>query len=191
MKYAWSVALTAGLVLVAAAAQAQSLADVARQEQERRKAIERPARVYTDADTQKNAPLTTAAARPQPAADAAAADGAAADKDAAGKDQPAKDQVAKDQPKDEASWRASVEGAREDLARSRRLLSAMEQQLVSMGIQASSAALAGQQAPNPARQQEAAREVERLRVDVQKYADALSKLEGDARDKGVPPGWVR
>ena len=99
--------------------------------------------------------------------------------------------ASKDAPKDEAGWRTKVDAAREDLARSRRLLAAMEQQLVGLGIQASSAAIAGLQGPDPAKQQESAREVERLRADVQKHADALSKVEADARDKGVPPGWVR
>jgi hypothetical protein len=189
MKYACRVAMAVGLVFVAAAAHAQSLADVARQEQERRKTIETPARVYTDADVQKNAPLTTAAARPQPAADGAAA-GQATDKAAADESGAPKD-GAKEPPKDEAGWRSKVDAARDDLARSRRLLSAMEQQLVGLGIQSSSAAIAGQKGPDQARQQEAAREVERLRADVQKHSDALTKLEGDARDKGVPPGWVR
>lgn len=191
MKHVCRVAMTAGLVLAAAAAHAQSLADVARQEQERRRTIETPARVYTDADVHKNAPLTTAAARPQPAAEnAAAAAGEAGDKAAPDQAGAAKD-ATKEPPKDEAGWRARVEGAREDLARSRRLLTAMEQQLVGLGIQASSAAIAGQKGPDEARQQETAREVERLRADVQKAAEVLSKVEGDARDKGVPPGWVR
>lgn len=193
MKHACSVALTAGLVLVATAAQAQSLADVARQEQERRKAIDTPARVYTEADVQKNLPLTTAAARPQPAADPAASpDGAApADKPAGDKATTDKAAANAGEPKDEGAWRSKMDQARDDVARSRRLLSAMEQQLVGLGIQASSAAIAGQKAPDPARQQEAAKEVDRLRADVQKYADALTRLENDARDKGVPPGWVR
>jgi hypothetical protein len=190
MTYASRVAMAVGLVFVAAAAQAQSLADVARQEQERRKTIETPARVYTDADVQKNAPLTTAAARPQPAADSAAtATGQATDTAAA--DQAGATKDAAKEPKDEAGWRSRVDAARDDLARSRRLLSAMEQQLVGLGIQASSAAIAGQKGPDPTRQREAASEVERLRADVQKYTEALSKLEGDARDKGVPPGWIR
>jgi hypothetical protein len=194
MKHACSVAMMAGLVFVASTAHAQSLADVARQEQERRKTIETPARVYTDADVQKNAPLTTAAARPQPASDATAADASAkskADDGANPEGASAAKDASKDAPKDEAGWRSKVDSAREDLARSRRLLAAMEQQLVGLGIQASSAAIAGQKGPDQAKQQESAREVERLRADVQKYAEALTKLEGDARDKGVPPGWVR
>jgi hypothetical protein len=194
MKHGCTLAVAASLLLVGAAAQAQSLADVARQEQERRKAIAEPARVYTDADAQKNAPLTTAAARPQPASSApsggatpaaATADGGKAeDADAAG----AKSQAP---PKDEAGWRNKVDQARDDLARSRRLLSAMEEQLVSLGIQSASAQLTGQKGPDQSRQQESAREVERLRADVQKYTEALSKLEGDARTAGIPPGWVR
>jgi hypothetical protein len=194
MKHGCTVAVAASLLLAGAAAQAQSLADVARQEQERRKTIAEPARVYTEADVQKNAPLTTAAARPQAASPAASGDaatppasadgGKAADAAAAG----AKDQAP---PRDEAAWRGKLDQARDDLARSRRLLSAMEQQLVSLGIQSASAQITGQKGPDESRQQESAREVERLRADVQKYSEALSKLEGDARASGIPPGWVR
>jgi hypothetical protein len=191
MKHGCTVAVVASLLLVGAAAQAQSLADVARQEQERRKTIAEPARVYTEADVQKNAPLTTAAARPQPAASGDAATAAPASAD--GKAADATTAAAKDQepPKDEAGWRGKVDQARDDLARSRRLLSAMEQQLVSLGIQSASAQITGQKGPDESRQQESAREVERLRADVQKYTEALSRLEGDARASGIPPGWVR
>jgi hypothetical protein len=194
MKHACTVMAAAGLLLAATFASAQSLADVARQEQERRKAITTPAPVYTEKDVEKNAPLTTAAARPQAESASAGAANAAAGqttdgKAAAGTAADAKD---KDQaPKDEAGWRGRVDQAREDLSRSRRLLTAMEQQLVTLGIQQSSAMLAGQKGPDPSRQNEAAKEVERLRADVQKYTEALSKLEGDARSAGVPPGWVR
>ena len=109
MKHTCTVMAAAGLLLVGVSASAQSLADVARQEQERRKTIATPARVYTDADVDKNAPLTTAAARPQaePAAGAQTGDGKAADAAAdKGKDQ--------GPPKDEAGWRSRVDQARED-----------------------------------------------------------------------------
>lgn len=187
MKHVCSVATVAGLLL-AGAAHAQSLADVAKKEQERRKAIDTPAKVYTEADIQKSAPLTTAAARPAPAAEGADAGATEAGAVKAGD---SKDAAGGQAPKDEAAWRASLGQARDDLARSRRLLTAMEQQAVGLGIQAASAAATGQPGPDQARQQETAREIERLRAEVQKNADAVSKIEGDARASGVPPGWVR
>ena len=195
MKHVCTVMVAAGLLCVGAAAQAQSLADVARQEQERRKTIKEPARVYTEADVQKSAPLTTGAARPAAAADASGAaasgakDGVAPSAEA--KSAEASGEKEKAAPKDEAGWRERVQQARDELARSRRLLSAMEQQLISMGIQASSAAIAGRPVPDPSRQQEATREVERLRAEVDKFSTALTTIEEQARSSGIPPGWVR
>ena len=197
MKHVCTVMVAAGLLCVGASAQAQSLADVARQEQERRKTIKTPARVYTEADVQKSAPLTTGGrpaseprrTLPVPTSSGAPKDGAVPSADA--KSPEASGEKDKAAPKDEAGWRERVQQARDDLARSRRLLSAMEQQLIGLGIQASSAAIAGQTAPDAARQQEAAREVERLRADVEKHSSTLSTLEGQVRASGIPPGWVR
>jgi hypothetical protein len=195
MKHACMVIVAAGLAFCGGAVHAQSLADLARQEQERRKSIKDPAPIYTEADVQKNAPLTTAAARPEvpsPASGQAGQPGGAGAEakpaDAANADAAAKDKA---EPKDETEWRSRMQQAREELARSRRLLAAMESQLVGMGIQASSAAVAGLPVPDRSRQEEAAREVERLRSEVAKAEAALSRLEDQARSTGIPPGWVR
>jgi len=191
MKHGCAIVVAAGLLCVGVSARAQSLADLARQEQERRKSVKEPARVYTDADVDKTAPLTTAAARPAPAASGDATKDAAA-APAGAEPQGAKDgNKEKQAPKDEAGWRSRMQQARDDVARSQRLLTAMEQQLISMGIQASSAAIAGRPAPDSAKQEETAREVERLRADVTKATATLSRLEDEARSSGIPPGWVR
>lgn len=184
------------LALGVVSASAQSLADVARQEQERRKAIKKPSRVYTEADINKNLPLTTAVARPGPADGEGA--GAAATDQAAPADgqQPASGNgpegaAAPAAPAGEEAWRARVQEAREGLARSRRLLQALEQQEMRAAIESAHAAAAGQ---TPAADQGAAertREMERLRGDVDKYTAQLAQIEEEARRAGIPPGWIR
>lgn len=193
MKFAWSVVVVCGMVATAGVAGAQSLADVAKQEKERRKAVAEPARVYTEADVQTMAPLTTAAARPEPAAAGASPGGTsgavvAGDEAAQGAKAPGQEGAP---PTDEAGWQARLQQAREELARSRRLLSAMEQQLLALGLQNGSAQAAGRPVPGAAKQEEAFREVERLRAEVDKNTAALAQVDADARTAGVPPGWVR
>jgi hypothetical protein len=192
MKRVCSVLVAA--LLMASAAWAQSLADLARQERERRKAVKAPARVYTDADVDKASPLTTAAARQaKPAAAGTAEAGTAgAETPADGTSRPPESATTKTREvNDEAAWRGRLERAREELARSRRLLSAMEAQLVSMGIRNHSAALAGRPVTDRTSEQEASKEVARLRGEVEKAFAALARVEADARDAGIPPGWLR
>lgn len=82
------LAVVAALVqLGAAVASAQSLVDVARKEDERRKALGKATKVYTNEDVKSTRPLTTAAARPaekSPGAGGAAAGQAAGSADRAG-----------------------------------------------------------------------------------------------------------
>jgi hypothetical protein len=181
--------MAVGLLAGGAAAREQALADVAKQERERRKAIKEPARVYTEADVEKTAPLTTAASREKPAAPGAKASVASGEPHA--KASPDAKDAKAEAPQDEAAWQARIKQASEDLARSRRLLSAMEQQLVVYGIQSANAVAAGKPAPQDGRAQESAGEVERLRAEVEKYSAALAQIQSEARAAGVPPGWVR
>ena len=75
-------------LLVAAPLTAQSLADVAKKEEERRKDIKAPSKVLTNKDL---SPVPESAAPPAPSSTAPAADA----KDSEGKDTDAKDKAAK------------------------------------------------------------------------------------------------
>jgi hypothetical protein len=92
---------------------------------------------------------------------------------------------------DESAWQTKVQEARDGLARSRRLLGALEQQAMRAAIVAARAASAGQPAPGDTGDQERSREIERLRADVGRFQTVLSSIEEDARRAGVPAGWVR
>jgi hypothetical protein len=191
----------AGLFLgQAASAAAQSLADVARQEQERRKQIAEPARVYTDADAEKHLPVTTAAARPAsgesaaPGADAAATPAGGHDAAAGGAASPSgtpAPATKKAEAEGEAAWRARVDEARDGLARSRRLLEALEQQAMRAAVGAAAAIAAGQAAAADADDGARMKEMQRLRAEMEKFSATLAGIEEEARRAGVPPGWVR
>jgi hypothetical protein len=177
---------TIGVVLLASGGKlgvsivlAQSLADVARQEQERRKIVGKPSRVYTNEDVHRNGLLTTAAAR-----------------ESGSPDHPTVREGVQEggtsvlpHPTDEASWQARLAEARENVSRSRRLLDAMQQQLV--GFEAAVAAGMKLDASAQQRRAEIAREVDRLRADAADRGAALSALQEEARQAGAPSGALR
>jgi hypothetical protein len=178
------------LVTSLATASAQSLADVARQEQERRKAIKEPARVYTDADIQKAAPLTTAAARPGREDAAAPAEG---DPHSTGHAPPAKagDSKAEAAPQSEEAFRTRFKEAQEGVARNRRLLDALEQQAMRAAIAQAAAVRANQPVPADPGATDRMREMERLRAEMDRHQATLNTIGEEARRAGVPPGAVR
>jgi hypothetical protein len=157
-------------------ASAQGLADVAKKEEARRKEIKKPAKVYTDADVEKYAPA--------PGAQAAAA--TVTNLDANGKPL-GLDAAAKGLPTDEAGWRARIQNARDGIDRNRLLLSALEQQGRAAARRAGTP-----EGDEPADDGSArAAEVKRLKAEMDAFRATLANAEEDARQAGVPPGWVR
>jgi hypothetical protein len=204
----WGVGLSIGVgawAIMDTALIAQSLADVARQEHERRKAVGRPSRVYTNDDVRTARPLTTAATR-DAGSPAPVSGGGEASKEAGGNAAGAGPQeghaphtvqahgpgdrsTPRDQPADEAGWKARFDAAREQASRSRRLLDAMQHQMA--GYAVSVAAGVRLDAASQSRYGEIAREMDRLRADVEKHSAALTTLEEEAREAGVLPGSLR
>lgn len=175
MKLVVGTVVAGILVAGIASAGAQSLADVARKEQARREEIKQPVKVYTDADVQKyHAPtasqqaqatkVTALDAKGQPVGQQAAASG---------------------MPTDEAGWRARLQTARDGIDRTKLLLSALEQQAMRAKMRQGDPAAEGE-APS-ARDAE----IKRLKAEIEQHQKVLANAEEDARQAGVPPGWVR
>jgi hypothetical protein len=182
MKLVVGTVVAGVLVAGVVASSAQSLADVARQEEARRKDIKTaPAKVYTDADVQKYAPVTTSAQQAATTVTALDANGAPVGQTAA----------ANGLPSDEAGWRARMQNARDGLDRDRLLVSALEQQATRAALRSQSGAApaAGDTATDdvPSR----AAELKRLKGEMDSYRETLANAEEDARKAGIPPGWVR
>ena len=157
-------------------ASAQGLADVAKTEEARRKAIKTPAKVYTDADVEKYAPA--------PGAQAAAT--TVTNLDSRGKPM-GQEASAQWLPADEAGWRARLQNARDGIDRNRVLLSALEQQARSAAKRAGTA-----EGDEPADDGSArSAEIKRLKAEMDGFRTTLANAEEDARQAGVPPGWVR
>jgi hypothetical protein len=169
------------LVVGVVSSSAQSLADVARKEETRRKNIKAPAKVYTDADVEKFAPVTASAQQAATTVTPLDANGAPIQGNA----------TADGLPVDEAGWRARMQNARDGLDRDKLLLSALEQQAMRAAMRKTAAG--GGEASEDGGGDVTARaaEIKRLKAQMDANSAVLANAEEDARRAGVPPGWVR
>lgn len=161
---------------------AQSLADLAKKEEARRKAIPAPAKVYTNKDLNPAPPPSTPVPAPAAAAPAAAAPAAAAD---ASKDAP------KEPAKDQAYWGGRMKTLQEELARNEGYAVAMETRVNSLTTDFINRDDPAQRSVIERDRQKTVAELDRLRQAITNGKKAIADLEEEARRAGVPPGWLR
>ncbi len=185
-----AVGAALGASLAAAGAPAQSLVDLARQEQARRAAIapEERSRVYTNDDLRDSGGLTIGAAPAAAAPEADAGSGRAGR--GLGDDAPPSEPDA-GEPLDENAWRARMTTAQE--ARARAELTAAALQNRADGLWAQFTAM-----DDPARRRvverqrtEALAELERTQAEAGRLEQQIRDIREEARRAGVPPGWLR
>jgi hypothetical protein len=186
---AWSLA---GLLFGGSVAYGQSLVDLSRKEEERRKAVKAPSKVYTIQDVQKASGVDPTV--PQPAAagvipaagvaGAKPAEAGAAPKDAAAP--PAEQGV-----KDEAYWRGMLSDARTKLERSNAFLSALKTQYEVLANRFTTLSDAAQRGAVVAEMEKVQAELDRVQQDVGQSSKDLADLEEQARRAGVPAAWIR
>jgi hypothetical protein len=187
----WFIALS----LVASAAFGQSLAEVARKEAERRKAIKNPAKVQTDEDLKRYGPVTPPAQAeqktPPPATEPAQVQttqpglqqaGKAAGEAAAETQEPAKD---------EAWWRDRITSARAALEQSKLLADALQSRINALTNDFASRDDPAQRAVIANDRVKALGELERMQKQIESDTKAITDIEKEARIAGVPPGWLR
>jgi hypothetical protein len=178
--------LTVGL---AGSVYAQSLADVARKEEERRKTIPRPAKVYTNKDLSAAPPAST----PPPPAAAAPADAKGAketDKSATEKDAGA---AAKDQApaKDRAYWAGRLKALQEQLDRNQTYADALQSRINALTADFVNRDDPAQRSVIERDRQKNIAELNRLKKTVEDDKKALADFAEEARRAAVPPGWLR
>jgi len=174
---------------------AQTLAEAARREEARRKAIANPSKVYTNADLK---PV------PRPSAPPAADEKKSSDdkKDAADTDtkdgnaKTAKDgkdakEPAKEPVKDRAYWADRLKTLLEQLARDETYAEALQSR-----INALTTDFINRDDPAQKRVLEQTRltalaELDRLKQRIPDDKKALADFQEEARRAGVPPGWLR
>src|SRR5687767_11124484 len=192
--------LVIGTVVVATAAalSAQSLADVARAEEARRKTVKGQAKVYTN-DTLRGADGGEAPAPPPSPSAPAPASGAAATGGAAGAPvKPAATPGAKPPAspaaaasKDEKYWRDRLSSARNGLERSQTFADALQNQINSLYTEFVNMSDPAQRALIEQKRLAAIAEQDRVRADITKFTKAIADIEEEARRANVPAGWLR
>jgi hypothetical protein len=181
-----AVLVVAGLGAAVRPVSAQSLADLAKKEQDRRKTIPAPAKVYTNKDLAPvpagSEPTTDASAKPADGAKAADADKDAKDKEPAKEKEPAKDK---------GFWSGRVKALQDKLARDTNFADAMQTRINALTADFVNRDDPAQRAVIDRNRQTAIAELSRLKQDILDDKKAIADLEEEARRSGVPPGWLR
>lgn len=180
-----------------ASVSAQTLADIAKKEEERRKNTPASGKVYTNKDlgavppgSAPPPPPASASAAPADAKPDAKADAAKeGDKSAAG-DKAGADKD-KAPVKDQKYWRERMKAALEAADRDQTLADAMQSRINALTTDFVNRDDPAQRAIVARDRERALTELERLKKQIADDKKAISDLEEEARRAGVPPGWLR
>jgi hypothetical protein len=174
----------------------QSLAEIARREEVRRKRIAKPARAYTNKDVKPSdrpepvaspqaGPAAEGETAPAPGAEAAAeGDGAQAgeSQSAAEDDDPAKQ---------EQQWRARITEARSALERNQMFAEALQSRINSLWADFTARDDPAQRSVIEAERRKAVAQLDRVKAEIVTQTKAIADIEEEARRAGIPPGWLR
>jgi hypothetical protein len=184
------LALAAAMVSVVGAGlarpvAAQSLADVARQEEERRKRVKEPAKVITNRDL---GPALSAGAPPS----AAGSESSKAGEPKDGQKDAEKDKDKTKEPvKDQAYWSRRLKDLQTQLDRDQAFSTALQSQINGLTAEFTARDDPAQRTAIEQNRQKALAELNRLKDAIVKDKKAIDDFNDEARRAGVPPGWLR
>lgn len=182
MKHVCSTSAVLALALaLPPAAAAQSLGDVARKEEARRKQVSGQGKVYTN-DALKDGAM---APPPVPSQATPSLSGA---QDKPGEKAP---EQADDPRKDEKYWRARVAEARDGLERAKTFQEALQSRINALSTDFVARDDPAQRSVIAANRQKALAELDRVKKDISDFEKQLRDIEEEARKAGAPPGWLR
>lgn len=188
---AWGLAF---VVLGSGIARAQSLGEVAKKEEERRKAVKASGKVYTNDDLRRY-PSALPPAPVEGGATGAVDPAAPADPVAAAKAEgiPAPEKVPEKagEKRDEAWWKNRIMSAREQLRRNEGFVEAMQTRVNSLTNDFYARDDPAQRAQIWSQRTAALEEIDRLTQEIAGQKKAIADIQEEARREGVPPGWLR
>jgi len=176
------------LLVCSVAASAQTLGEVAKQEDARRKAIAAPAKVYTNESLR---PV------PQPSTPAPAAGTAAATPPSTSNSTPDASAGSPDSNApsngvgNEAAWKKKMTDARDALERSKTFADALQSRINALTNDFAARDDPAQRAVIGADRDKALAEFDRVKKEIDANTKAIANIQEDARKAGVPAGWVR
>lgn len=169
---------------------AQSLGELAKKEQERRKATPSASKVYTNEDLKKiYVPPGTADA----SKDSKDAKDTKDPKDAKESDAKADAKGAKsaEPAMDEAAWRSRMTNAREDVRKGEMFRDALQSRINGLTADFTARDDPYQRAQIADERQKALAELARVNDDIVKAKKLITEIEEEARQANVPAGWIR
>ena len=183
------LAITAAFVVAcstvaSAQAPAPSLADVAKKEEARRKAVRKPSKVYTNSslatpDVVTSAPPSTPAAAPASESTSSnASPGAPA-------------QAKPGEVKDQAYWASRMAKARDDLRRIQMFGDALQTRINSLRTDFVNRDNRVEREKIEKDLNSALSELDRVKKDIDAGQKAIAAIEDEARRANVPSGWLR
>jgi hypothetical protein len=183
-------------VVATGAAAGQSLGELAKREEERRKAIKTPAKVYTNdsirAGQVPSKPASSPGVVPPASAPTSAAAAEPAQATPASADaKVAVPPVAPAEVKDEAYWKTRIQAARDQLARSQTFADALQTRINVLTADFVARDDPAQRAVIANDRQKALAELERVKQEIGQYTKAITDVQEQARRANVPPGWLR
>jgi hypothetical protein len=177
--------VAAFILISAASASAQSLADIARQEEARRKAVAGAGKVYTNEALQPEpppSPGSVPAATPAPAAPATPGADAAKPADPAAPGGAAKT---------EAEWKKRIADARDALSRAQIFAEALQSRINVLSADFVNVDDPAQRTVVGSERDKALAELNRVKQEIQTHQKMITAIQDEARKAGVPAGWVR
>ena len=195
MRCPCSRSLAVALVLVSgAAASAQSLADVARREEERRKAVAKAGKVYTN----EQLPAAPPGSSPRPASGAvvpvkpAESEAPAPGSPAGDAEKPAQEVIgAGDAPTTEDGWRKRIAAEREAASRAQIVADALQSRINALTTDFENRGDPAQRAVIFTERQKALAELDRVKKEIAEHQKVIIAIQEEARRAGVPAGWTR
>ena len=161
-------------------AQTPSLADVAEREKARRAALTESSRVYANDDLRGGLRLTTGRATPDLEPDTLLPP-----------DEPPPALDSETPPRDEASWRDRITSAREDRRRAELMAAALQNRIDGLWSAFTSRDDPVQRSQIERDRNDALQELQRTEDEVDCLDQEIRDIQEEARQSGVPPGWLR
>ena len=184
-------AATVALCGTASFVAAQTLGDVAKQEEQRRKDIKKPAKLYTNDDLKAAPPPSGPpidSAKPGDAGSSAASGGG----DAAGAAKPDDKGGSSDGGKQgQAAWALRMKKLQDQLNHDETFLDALQTKVNALTTDFVNRDDPAQKAQIENERQRSLAELDKLKQTIAADKKAIADLEEEARRAGVPPGWLR
>jgi hypothetical protein len=181
MRHGFRIFVGALVVVSAASAQAQSLGDIAKKEEARRKDVAKPAKTYTNESLKASDRPDTAGQVAPPASSSSQASPEA----------PAAAPEADSGKHDQKYWHDKMTHAKDGLERSKTFAEALQSRINALTADFTSRDDPYQRQVVGQNRDKALAELDRVKKDIAGYEKEIRDTEEQARRAGVPPGWLR